>query len=101
MERQLSEVFEEGRILVGGLGGAPPSMTPPVRTVVFPPSYGVTSLLDESTKMRSRLACSLRDILYGTGWGRGAEERAEGGVIGEEGREGYDETEEEEEKEET
>ena len=33
-------------------GGAAPSITPPVRTVVFPPSYGVTSVLDVSTNTR-------------------------------------------------
>jgi len=38
-------------------------MTPPVRTVVFPPSYGVTSVLDLSTNTRLFLALSRRDCL--------------------------------------
>ena len=42
----------------------PPSMTPPVKTVVFPPSYGVTSFLDLSTNTRLFLARSRRDCLY-------------------------------------
>jgi len=43
--------------------GPPPSMTPPVRTVVFPPSYGVTSVLDVSTKTRACRARSRREGL--------------------------------------
>lgn len=43
--------------------GLPPSMTPPVRTVVFPPSYGVTSVLVVSTKTRACRARSRRDCL--------------------------------------
>jgi len=39
-------------------------MTPPVNTVVFPPSYGVTSFLDLSTNTRLFLARSRRDCLY-------------------------------------
>lgn len=41
--------------------GEPPSITPPVRTVVFPPSYGVTSVLEVSTKTREVLAFSRLD----------------------------------------
>jgi hypothetical protein len=40
-----------------------PNMTPPVKTVVFPPSYGVTSILDLSTKTRPFRALSRRDCL--------------------------------------
>lgn len=43
-----------------GLTGPPPSMTPPVRTVVFPPSYGVTSFFEASTNTRAWRARSRR-----------------------------------------
>lgn len=36
--------------------GAAPSITPPVSTVVLPPSYGVTSFLDVSMKTRGARA---------------------------------------------
>jgi hypothetical protein len=39
-------------------------MTPPVNTVVFPPSYGVTSIFDLSINTRLFLALSRRDCLY-------------------------------------
>ena len=50
-------------IVALGLLGAP-NMTPPVRTVVFPPSYGVTSFFDLSTKTRPFRALSRRDCLW-------------------------------------
>ena len=41
-----------------------PSMTPPVRTVVFPPSYGVTSIFDLSTNTRAWRARSRLDCFF-------------------------------------
>jgi len=63
MARQLLVAWMAGSaVFLAGLG-PPPSMTPPVRTVVFPPSYGVTSVFDVSTKTLACLARSRRDSL--------------------------------------
>jgi hypothetical protein len=52
----------------------PPSITPPVRTVVLPPSYGVTSVFVVSTYTRANLAFSRRDCFD---WGRSTGEEEE------------------------
>jgi len=63
MERQLFEDVREGLGACFGALGAPPSITPPVRTVVLPPSYGVTSFFDVSMYTRACRALSRRDCL--------------------------------------